>query len=100
MKEKTKINPLHNNVVIKQQEESETMYGNILVADMGKEKAMIGTVVAVGPGFYTQTGDLIKNNLKVGDKVTFSAFGGQRITVGHDEYLIYKEQDIFATLED
>jgi len=49
-----KIKPLHNHVVIKQQDETETMYGNIVVPDMGKEKPLMGEIVAVGPGIYLE----------------------------------------------
>jgi chaperonin GroES len=45
-------------------------------------------------------GNLIPNTLKVGQQVTFPAFGGQRISIKGEEYLIYKEQDIFAVIED
>jgi chaperonin GroES len=94
-----KIKPLHNHVVIKQQDESETMYGNIIVPDAGKEKPLMGEVVATGPGLININGVLIPNTLKVGQLVTFPSFGGQRISIEGDEYLIYKEQDIFAILE-
>jgi len=93
------IKPLHNHVVIKQQDETETMYGNIIVPDAGKEKPLMGEIVAVGPGLINMNGVLIPNNLEVGQTVVFPAFGGQRITVEGEEYLIYKEQDIFAVLE-
>lgn len=93
------IKPLHNHVVIKQQDETETMYGNIIVPDAGKEKVMMGTVVAVGPGLINMNGVLIPNTLEIGQLVTFPAFGGQRITIKNEDYLIYKEQDIFAVLE-
>jgi len=95
-----KIVPLHNHVVIKQQDEAEVMYGNIVVPDAGKEKALIGEVIAVGPGIVNLQGALIPNSLKVGQKVTFPAFGGQKITIKGDDYLVYKEQDIFAILEE
>jgi chaperonin GroES len=94
-----KIKPLHNHVVIKQQDESETMYGNIIVPDAGKEKPLMGEVVATGPGLININGVLIPNTLEVGQLVTFPSFGGQRISIEGDEYLIYKEQDIFAILE-
>jgi chaperonin GroES len=94
-----KIKPLHNHVVIKQQDESETMYGNIIVPDAGKEKPLMGEVIATGPGLININGVLIPNTLKVGQLVTFPSFGGQRISIEGDEYLIYKEQDIFAILE-
>jgi chaperonin GroES len=95
-----KIIPLHNHVVIKQHDETESMYGNIIVPDAGKEKMMMGEVIASGPGLININGILIPNTVRVGQMVTFPAFGGQRITINGDEYLIYKEQDIFAILED
>ena len=94
------IKPLHNHVVIKQHDETETMYGNIIVPDAGKEKPLMGEIVAVGPGIINLNGVLISNELKVGQQVVFPSFGGQRITIKGDEYLIYKEQDVFAVLED
>jgi len=94
-----KIKPLHNHVVIKQQDETETMYGNIIIPDAGKEKMMMGEVIATGPGLININGVLIPNSVEVGQKVTFPSFGGQRITLGGEEYLIYKEQDIFAVIE-
>jgi chaperonin GroES len=95
-----KIKPLFNHVVIKQQDETEVMYGNIIIPDAGKEKMMIGEVIATGPGLININGVLIPNTVSVGQKVTFPAFGGQRITIGGEEYLIYKEPDLFAILED
>ena len=95
-----KIKPLHNHVVIKQQDETEMMYGNIIVPDAGKEKPLMGEVIAVGPGIYSMTGDLIHNRLEVGQKVTFPAFGGQKLSIDGEDYLIYKEQDIFAIIEE
>jgi chaperonin GroES len=75
------------------------MYGNIIVPDAGKEKPLMGEVVATGPGLININGVLIPNTLEVGQLVTFPSFGGQRISIEGDEYLIYKEQDIFAILE-
>ena len=96
-----KVIPLHSNVLIKQQDETETMYGNIIVPDAGKEKVMMGEVIAVGPGTYSVTGEIfLETKLKVGQIVTFPSFGGQRITVKGDDYLIYKESDIYAVLEE
>ena len=93
------IKPLHNHVVIKQQDETETMYGNIIVPDAGKEKPLMGEVVAVGPGIINMNGVLIPNTLEVGQIVAIPSFGGQRITIQGDDYLIYKEQDVFAIIE-
>ena len=94
-----KIKPLHNHVVIKQQDETETMYGNIVVPDLGKEKPLMGEVIATGPGLINLTGTLIPNTVEVGQTVIFPAFGGQKITVEGEEYVVCKEQDLIAILE-
>jgi chaperonin GroES len=96
-----KIKPLHNHVVIKQQDETESMYGNIIVPDAGKEKPLMGEVIAIGPGTPNLiNGELIPMALKVGELVAFPSFGGQKLTIKGEEYLIYKESDIFTVLED
>jgi chaperonin GroES len=94
-----KIIPLHNHVVIKQQDETDTMYGNIIVPDMGKEKPLMGEVIAVGPGIYSVTGTWIDTSIKVGEIVVFPAFGGTKMTVEGEEYVVMKEQDLLAVLE-
>jgi len=95
-----KIKPLHNHVVIKQQDETETMYGNIIVPDAGKEKPLMGEVIASGPGVVNMNGIVIPNTTEVGATVIFPSFGGQRITVDGEEYVVCKEQDLIAILED
>lgn len=95
-----KVIPLHSNVLIKQQDETETMYGNIIVPDAGKEKPLMGEVIAVGPGAYSVTGEVfLETKTKVGQTVCFPSFGGQRITVEGEEYVVVKEQDLIAILE-
>jgi chaperonin GroES len=85
--------------VIKQQDETDTMYGNIIVPDMGKEKPLMGEVLAVGPGIYSVTGTWIDTSIKVGEIVVFPAFGGTKMTVEGEEYVVMKEQDLLAVLE-
>ena len=65
------IKPLHNHVVIKQQDETETMYGNIIVPDAGKEKPLMGEVIASGPGLININGILIPNTVEVGATVAY-----------------------------
>ena len=94
------IKPLHNHVVIKQQDETETMYGNIVVPDLGKEKPLMGEVVAVGPGIYSITGQtFIKTEIQVGEIVVFPAFGGTKMTIDGEEFVVMKENDLLAILE-
>jgi len=94
-----KIKPLHNHVVIRQQDETETMYGNIIVPDAGKEKPLMGEVVATGPGIINMNGILIPNKVEVGSTVVFPAFGGTKMTVEGEEFVVMKEQDLLAIIE-
>lgn len=94
-----KIKALHNHVVIKQDENQEQKYGNIVVADLGKEKPLQGEVVEIGPGRYTETGAYVATQLKVGDVVVFPSFGGNKVTVDDVEYIIMKESDLLIVLE-
>jgi len=93
------IKPLHNHVVIRQQDETETMYGNIIVPDAGKEKPLMGEVIASGPGLININGVLIPNTVEVGVTVVFPAFGGTKMTVDGEEYVVMKEQDLLAIIE-
>ena len=93
------IKPLHNHVVIKQQDETETMYGNIIVPDAGKEKPLMGEVVATGPGIVNMNGILIPNTVEIGSTVVFPAFGGTKMTIDGEEYIVMKEQDLLAIIE-
>jgi chaperonin GroES len=95
-----KIKPLHNHIVIKQQDETETMYGNIVVPDLGKEKPLMGEVVATGPGMYSVTGEaFLETKIQVGELVVFPAFGGTKMTVDGEEFVVMKENDLLAILE-
>jgi chaperonin GroES len=85
--------------VIKQQDETETMYGNIIVPDAGKEKPLMGEVIATGPGIINMNGVLIPNTVEVGVTVVFPAFGGTKMTIDGEEYIVMKEQDLLAILE-
>jgi len=93
------IRPLHNNIVIKQTDNTEEMYGNILIPDMGKEKPLMGEIVAVGKGRTTETGAFVETQLEVGQTVVFPAFGGIKLTVEGDEYVVCRETELIAVIE-
>jgi chaperonin GroES len=76
------------------------MYGNIVVPDLGKEKPLMGEVVAVGPGIYSITGEhFLKTQIEVGELVVFPSFGGTKMTVDGEEFVVMKENDLLAILE-
>ncbi len=96
-----KIEPIHNNVLIKQDEEQDTKQGNIIISNVGSEKPLIGTVIDVGRGIHSTSGNFIHVNSKIqpGVKVFYSPFGGSKIQYDGNEYVICKETEILAILE-
>ena len=90
--------PLHDRVLVKRVQSDEKTAGGIIIPDTAQEKPQIGTVLAVGPGKNSDTGDLVKMALKTGDKVLYGKYSGTEITVDGDDVLIMRESDILATL--
>jgi len=95
---KIKLNPLADRVVVKPAEAEEKTKGGIILPDTAKEKPVEGTIVATGPGKNSDTGELIKMTVKVGDKVLYGKYSGTEVSIGGEEYLIMRESDIFAII--
>jgi len=95
---KIKLNPLADRVVVKPAEAEEKTKGGIILPDTAKEKPVEGTIVAAGPGKNSDTGELIKMIVKVGDKVLYGKYSGTEVSIGGEEYLIMRESDIFAII--
>ena len=95
---KCPIEPLGDRIVLLPIDEGEQQYGSIIVPDMGKEKPEIGTVLAVGEGRITNQGVLIKNKIKVGQKVIVPKFGAQTMVVEGETYIIASENDILGII--
>jgi len=97
---KLKIKPLADKVIVKPDEVAETKTaGGIIIPDTAKEKPQKGEVVAVGPGRTDENGNIIKMNVKVGDKVLYSKYGGNELEYEGEKYLIMSESDIYAVFE-
>ena len=92
-----KIKPLSDNILIQPLAEKKTPSG-IVIPETAKEKPQEGKVVAVGPG-RIEDGELIKPQVKKGDKVIYKKWGGNELKIGGKEYLIVKSEDILAILE-
>ncbi len=95
---KIKLNPLADRVVIQPKEAEEKTSGGIILPDTVKEKPVEGTIVAAGPGKVADNGELVKMDVKVGDKVLYGKYSGTEVTLGSEEYLIMRESDIFAVI--
>ena len=93
-----KLKPLSDRVVVKPQEAEEKTASGIILPDTAKEKPQLGKVVAVGKGKISDTGNVIKMDVKVNDKVLYGKYSGTEITFEGDELLIMRESDILAVL--
>ena len=93
-----KIKPLSDRVVVKPEAAEEKTASGIILPDTAKEKPQEGKIVAIGPGKISDSGNTIKMTVKVGDKVLYGKYSGTEVTVGNEDYLIMKENDIFAIL--
>ncbi len=95
-----KLKPLADNIVIKPKEREEKTEGGILLPDNNEEtRPERGEVISVGPGKMDKNGQRIKPELKKGDEVIFTKYGPNEIKVDDKEYLIAKESDILAIIE-
>jgi chaperonin GroES len=95
-----KIRPLHDRIIVKQLDEESKTAGGIIIPDSAKEKPHQGKVMAVGKGKLLEDGSIRPLDLKVGDKVLFEKFAGSSVKIGGDEYMIMREEEILAILED
>ena len=95
-----KIKPLADKVLVKPSDVAESQSsGGIIIPDTAQEKPQKGEIVAVGPGRIDENGKIIKMNIKVGDKVLYSKYGGTELKYEGEEYLIMLETDILAVFE-
>ena len=93
------IRPLHDKILVKRLEEKTTSKGGIIIPDSAKEKPQQGEVVAVGKGAIDDAGNIRPLDVKVGDKVLFTKWGGTEVTIDDEELLIMKESDVLAIVE-
>jgi chaperonin GroES len=94
------LKPLDDRIVVKPNDAEQTTASGLVIPDTAKEKPQKGTVIAVGPGRRSeQTGELIPLDVKVGDTVVYSKYGGTEITVDGDDLLILTSRDVLAIAE-
>lgn len=95
-----KLRPLEDRVIIEPLTEGEKTKSGLYLPDTAKEKPEQGKIIAVGPGRFDKEGKRIPMELKKGDKVLFTKYGPNEIKVGEKEYLIARQDDILAIIED
>jgi chaperonin GroES len=96
---KVDLNPLADRVVLEPVEAPQTSAGGIVIPDTAKEKTQEGLILAVGPGRKTDKGEIIKMDLKAGDRVIYSKYSGSEIKIVGKEYLIISEKDVLAIVK-
>jgi chaperonin GroES len=89
------LEPLDDRIVVKPGEEEQTTVSGIVIPDTAKEKPQEGEVVAVGPGRF-EDGTRVPMDVKTGDRVLYSKYGGTEVKVGGDEYLVLSARDVLA----
>ena len=92
------LEAMYNAVIVKPVEIEETMYGNIVVPDLGNETNKTGEVVAVGPGSTFAGIGFIETTLTIGDVVVLPTMGFTKFDYEGNEYWIGKENEVLAKI--
>lgn len=91
--------PLHDRVLVKRLEETETARGGIIIPDTAKEKPQQADVIAVGSGKLLDSGQRVPCDVKAGDRILFGKYGGAEVRIEGDDHLILREDEILAVLD-
>lgn len=87
--------PLGNRIVVEPaEEEASVSSGGIYIPDTAKEKPQEGKVIAAGPGRLTDDGKRVPMEIKKGQTVVYSKYGGTEYRVGETEYVVLREDDV------
>ena len=95
---KVAIKPLEDRIVVQAVEAETTTASGIVIPDTAKEKPQEGIVLAVGPGRF-EDGARVPLDVKVGDKVLYSKYGGTEVKYAGEEYLVLSARDVLAVIE-
>ena len=93
------IKPLEDRIVIRQVDSEEKTASGLYIPDAAKEKPQEGEVLAVGPGRVDDNGNRVPVDVKVGDHVIFSRYGGTEVTYDGEELQILSARDVLAIVE-
>ncbi len=94
-----KVVPLNDKIVVKRLEAEDKTAGGILLPDTAKEKPKQGKVLSIGDGRLLDSGKRAAFQVKEGDRVLFTSYAGNEVTVDGEEYLIMSEDDILAVVD-
>ena len=94
-----KVVPLNDKIVVKRLEAEEKTAGGIVLPDSAREKPKQGKVLSLGEGKRLDNGQRAAFQVKEGDRVLFTSYAGNEVTIDGEEYLIMTEDDILAVVE-
>jgi chaperonin GroES len=94
-----KIRPLNDRILVQRLEQEDKTSGGIIIPDSAKEKPAEGKIVAVGKGKLDDAGKRVAMEVKIGDSVLFSKYGGTDVKLDGEDYLIMREDDILGIIE-
>jgi len=95
-----KVRPLHDRLIVKRLEEEEKTKGGIIIPDTAKEKPIEGKVIAAGEGRINKDGKKMPMEVKKGDRILFAKYAGTDVKMDGEEYLMMKEDDVLAVIEE
>ncbi|HIG11473.1 MAG TPA: co-chaperone GroES [Planctomycetes bacterium] len=93
------IRPLGDRILVQRIEAEAKTAGGILLPESAKEKPKEGTIISLGDGRLLDNGDRAEWNVKAGDRVLFTSYGGTEVKYNGEEYLIMEERDILGVIE-
>ena len=93
------VRPLHDRIIVQRIEEGEQKVGGIIIPDSAKEKPQQGKVIAAGAGKVKDDGKRQPLDVKAGDVILFGKYSGQEIKLDGEEYLIMREDEVLAVLD-
>ncbi len=99
-KQKTKLTPLGNRVLVSRLEPEVALKGGIILPDSAKKKQERAKVVAVGEGKKDKDGKLVPNPVKVGDIILMEKYSGQEVTLNDEDFVIVRGDDIIAIIQE
>jgi chaperonin GroES len=95
----TTFTPLHDRILVRRIEETETVRGGIIIPDSAKEKPQEGEVISVGKGKSNDEGKVFPLDVKSGDRVLFGKYSGTEIKIDGEEFLIMREEEVLGIIK-
>ena len=93
-----KLTPLHDRILVRRVEESETTRGGIIIPDSAKDKPQEGEVIAVGKGKSNDEGKVFPLAVKAGDRILFGKYSGTEIKIDGEDFIIMREEEVLGVL--